>query len=175
MHIARSGEVRGGPGGAVLGTSGTDPDALATAARSDPVETCLSAIVDSGRVRKAVRKRPWLPRYLAALDAFRALRGRGRGARHVPGFGRPLDGDLPPVEPAKAPLVLWNDSETYVYQPSTGRCYEATVDEGKLAEVLAASASLDEAVSTASALLDHTPHTATEALLTVASRIADVA
>jgi hypothetical protein len=158
LHIAKSGEVRTAPGGRVLGTVA---ESLRTVlARADAVgegtaeggdDVCLADAVPPHLVRAAVGSRPWLSRYLWAIEAVKQchLRGMtgvavsGFGARHVPGLPSEL------VEPPRAPMILWDEQSTVLVTIPHLRAFKLERDAALLAELILAGGSAERAVDLA--------------------------
>ncbi|WP_051794618.1 daptide biosynthesis RiPP recognition protein [Streptomyces sp. NRRL S-87] len=74
LYVGSDGTVHLNPGGAPLGGLGTPPADLDRAWRTAALDPRIT-------------ERPWLGRYLAALEAVRAARARGFGGIRVSGFG----------------------------------------------------------------------------------------
>lgn len=154
LYVDAEGTMSTSTSGLALGSVGTAPRDLA--ARWDelnepsaaPCAVCLGdAIPDADRV-DALAARPWLARYLLALDALRDLHARGIGSVHVSGFGGRLDeriAERPAREVPLGPLLLWSEDTAYVRAALAGRTFELPPDVGRLAEALLVCGSVAEA------------------------------
>lgn len=158
LWVGPEGELSVSPGGSRIGTLG---DSFATVqaawehlnSTSDkPCTVSLGAVLPEPDRAAALAERPWLGRYLAALNAVRELRARGLGEARVSGFGgrlapavqsettRPAD-----LTDAELPLLLWTDEAAYLH--ASGRTFRINRSAGELAEALLVHGSLDAAAA----------------------------
>jgi hypothetical protein len=138
LYVAASGAVSTSPHGRPLGTLGDSPEQLrqqwehlaAESPHGCPV--CLGGVLDEGTRRAALAARPWLGRYLVALDSIRDLRARGVEAPRVSGFGAwllpelgtlGLPGDAA-AQPRETPLLLWTDQAAFLHLPDRSRTFQ---------------------------------------------------
>ncbi|BFO21408.1 hypothetical protein SHKM778_77960 [Streptomyces sp. KM77-8] len=157
LYAGPSGSLSTSPGGAPLGHVGDELAALDTrfdainAGSPHPCAVGLGDRVPEDVRTKALAERPWLGRYLAAIDAVRELRARGVDEVRVSGFGhrlwaasaevaRPADATDPTV-----PLLLWTDETAYVHCRAPGRTFQLDLAAGILAEALLVNGSVEEA------------------------------
>ena len=155
-HVTRSGEYRDGPDGLLLGVVGdARADLEARAIEGAGRGRAFARIVDRGMLEADLDDRPWLARYVAAVDLLRHWDGvPARPA--ISGFGghlvRVLE-ELPALSgviSAEAPYLLTGDGEEYVLiDPSSRRRVRLDADDARAAECLIATAE----ESTATALL----------------------
>ncbi len=85
----------------------------------------LSESIDEAKRQAVLAASPWLPRFLAAVAAVRALRARGIVTNTVSGFGSRLSPQVPPEDgtaPSDRPVILWGASGTFVVDPLSARC-----------------------------------------------------
>jgi hypothetical protein len=148
LHVYGDGRVSTAPGGIPLGTLDSTLDELhvewerVNSAAAHPCAVSLSAVVPDEERSAALAARPWLGRYLAALDALRELRSRGVLGLRVSGFGARLDASLAdagrPADHAgtELPLLLWADETTYVHLPAGGRFFQLDARAARVAEAL---------------------------------------
>ncbi|GAA2105512.1 hypothetical protein GCM10009759_42690 [Kitasatospora saccharophila] len=75
----------------------------------------LDGVLTPGLLPAAHAERPWLARYVRALDAVRRLNARRPGSIRVAGFGHRFCPDLPtvPVEDVDAPLLVAIDGQPH--------------------------------------------------------------
>ncbi|WP_437034480.1 daptide biosynthesis RiPP recognition protein [Streptomyces sp. enrichment culture] len=138
LHVTSDGTVSTTPGGAPLGDLGSTPGELDRAWRA-------------GRAPHAeVARRPWLGRYLAAVDAVRAARARGLDRVRVSGFGGRLNPALGEDATADStdptlPVLLRSDDQALVHDPRTGRAVALSTDAARAAEALLATGGADRA------------------------------
>lgn len=156
VHVTTDGEYRDGPDGLLLGVVGDErADIEASAAEGARRGRAFARIVDPRTLEADLDDRPWLERYLAALDVLRQWDGAlprpaisGFGGHLVPALDE--GGAFPSAASADAPFLLTADGEEYILaDPSTGRRFRLGVDAARVAECLIATA--DE--TAASALL----------------------
>ncbi|RSM63050.1 hypothetical protein DMH03_13510 [Amycolatopsis sp. WAC 01376] len=142
LHVSDTGEVRTAPGGLPLGTVESFTDA--------ENEGCLGGVIDTSVLDDARASRPWLSRYLRAIDTLRDLRANGRSGYAVSGFGARLTKGLPDLEePVDAPLLLWNDDEYLVCDPVRERVFRLGVDAAKILELVLLTGAAEQAIELA--------------------------
>ncbi|PRB11779.1 daptide biosynthesis RiPP recognition protein [Microbacterium sp. MYb62] len=154
VHMTRDGEYRDGPDGLLLGVTGDErADLEARALEEAGRGRAFACIVDCGMLEADLDDRPWLARYVGALDLLRHWDGvPSRPA--ISGFGghlvRALE-DLPALAgavSADAPYLLTGDGEEYVLiDAARGRRFRLGIDAARAAECLIATA--DEAAASA--------------------------
>jgi hypothetical protein len=149
LHVSESGEIRTAPGGRALGTVDSDPNDVLRAADT-PAGTgdvCLNAAVDAQTMDAARAPRPWLSRYLRAIDVLRGLRVNGLSGYRVSGFGGRLSATLPSelTEHTDAPLLLWNDDERLICDSAGERVFRLGSDAAKIVELLLITSSAEGA------------------------------
>lgn len=156
VHVTRDGAYRDGPDGLLLGVVGDDrADLEARALDGAGRGRAFARIVDRRTLGADLDDRPWLARYVAAVDLLRAWDGVPTRPT-ISGFGghlvRALEElpALPGLLAADAPYLLTGDGEEYVLiDPASRRRVRLGIDAARAAECLIATA--DE--SAASALL----------------------
>jgi len=182
LYINELGEVRSAPGGIALGAV-TSKDPQAWSARANDllttgVDPCLAGVVSGERLRESRSSRPWLARYLWALEARRQLAGRGVRNVKVSGFGgRIVDGleslgipvDAGAESPA-APVLLTAGDDSYVFVPAGARLFKVGADAARLVEIASLAPSPDVARRGAAAHLGVSLDVATKAFDQVISR-----
>ncbi|MFJ9839109.1 daptide biosynthesis RiPP recognition protein [Kitasatospora sp. NPDC101155] len=174
IHVTESGEVRTAPGGTRLGTVDDSFDELILAASrlSADGEDDLRAVVAPEDLRATLAERPWLPRYVHALEALRVVRQEGADWR-VSGFGGRLVDGLPAEyrEPDEAPLLLWNDTDHLLHHPRSGRRFRLGADAARLAELLLVTGSAEAAAALGAELLGLAEPVARQAAAEVEARL----
>ncbi|MBW1596584.1 daptide biosynthesis RiPP recognition protein [Streptomyces sp. JJ38] len=150
LYADADGTVSTAPGGAALGSAGDAfADLLGVWERvnKDSAHPCavgLGATVPEAERCASLAERPWLGRYLAALDALRELRARDVSHLRVSGFGGRLSETAEPVAEAadahgtELPLLLWNEQGAYVHSTPTGRFFQIGTDAARIAETVLA-------------------------------------
>lgn len=148
LHVGPDGDVSISTGGCRLGGLG-DSLALIEAqwarvngASVHPCAVAIGAIVPEEVRTAALRDRPWLGRYLGALDAVRELHARGIADVRVSGFGERLAaGAADAAQPldltdASLPLLLWCSDAAYLHSPGAGRTFLLDPTVGAVAEAV---------------------------------------
>ncbi|GGQ30531.1 daptide biosynthesis RiPP recognition protein [Streptomyces mutabilis] len=148
LYVDRDGGVSVSPQGLRLGTAGDSAVDLHSAwqrldAASDPGGAVPLGAAVSEEVRgPAVRRRPWLARYLAALDLLRDLQTRGITEPRVSGFGHRLvpglgdvDGALDASDP-EAPFLCWTSEKAYVRVAGADRTFQLGRRAAEITEML---------------------------------------
>ncbi|MDQ0832100.1 hypothetical protein QF032_003944 [Streptomyces achromogenes] len=119
LYADRNGQVSTSPTGAVLGTVEDSLDVLAESfARAGNRAAALDAALPAPIRAEALRSRPFLARYLAAVAALRSLMARGATGLKVSGFGSRLTPGLAvagdDLADPSLPIVLYGDEDSYV-------------------------------------------------------------
>ncbi|MEV7004247.1 daptide biosynthesis RiPP recognition protein [Streptomyces sp. NPDC093982] len=141
---------------------------------------CLSQAVPVTMLDAAHQNRPWLSRYLHALNALRTAAANGLTDLRVSGFGERLIPSLLSDEPAadltlaaaNAPLLLFNADMAFLYDPPSKRQFLLGSSAACLIEILLAHADHDAAADAAIHHLNITPQTARSALTQVTRLLA---
>ncbi|MFE0019869.1 daptide biosynthesis RiPP recognition protein [Amycolatopsis sp. NPDC059021] len=142
LHVSAAGEVRTAPGGPPLGT--------VESFTYTGDKTCLGGVIDTSVLDEARASRPWLSRYLRAVDTLRDLRANGRSGYAVSGFGARLTEGLPDLqEPVDAPLLLWHDDEFLMCDPVRERVFRLGRDAAKILELVLLTGSAGQAAELA--------------------------
>lgn len=177
VYVSESGQVRTAPGGSSLVRTLSQPEDLIDAARRASVsgDICLNGVVAAGLIDGARARRPWLSRYLSAIDVLRGLRAEGKADYRVSGFGGRLVGALPAglVESADAPFLLWKDNEFLVCDAVRGRVFRVGADAARIVELLLLTESTDQACELAVDVLGLAVGTARSAIEQVAANFHD--
>jgi len=152
LHVSAEGQVRTSAGGRVLGAIGDGADRLTCNLHDGP---CASAGVPLGLRRDAEAARPWLPRYVAAVEALRRMHAHGRRECRVSGFGHRLvpGVDSHPLEATALPLLVWDDEGCVLFDLSGRHAFRVGLDAGRLLELLFVTGSRDAASELAASLL----------------------
>ncbi|MFE7094354.1 daptide biosynthesis RiPP recognition protein [Streptomyces erythrochromogenes] len=160
LYVRSTAEVSLSPVALPLGTVADGGAALAaewTRLNSESAQPCAVslglAVPDRSRT-DALTARPWLGRYLAALDAVRELRSRGItdlkvsgfGGRLVPGLAE-LDENAADRHDADTPLLLWTEEKAVVHHAGTGRFFALDRAAAELAETLLVHGSVEAAAA----------------------------
>lgn len=154
VHVTADGEYRDGPDGLRLGQVGDDRGLVEErAAKNAGRGRAFARVVEPGSLHADLDDRPWLARYIAAIDLLRHWDGVPRRPA-ISGFGghlvRALDElpALPGVVSADAPYLLTGDGEQYVLVGRRHRRrFRLGVDAARGAECLSATG--DESAATA--------------------------
>jgi hypothetical protein len=152
LYVGADGDVSTAPTGARLAhidalTPPSSRRELSTAwrARNEasmaPCAVCVGAVVDEAHRGPEIAARPWLRRYLEAIDVLRLLRVRNIHDLRVSGFGFRLNADLDDLAQGRldrpgAPLLAWNDEAGYVCDIGSGRSFQFSRRAIRSAEAL---------------------------------------
>lgn len=179
LHVSADGDCRDGADGLLLGTVGDDrADIEANAAAGVGRGRSFARIVDRRMLDADLDDRPWMARYITALDLLREWDGVPMRPA-ISGFGghlvQALDElpALPGVVSADAPYLMTGDGEEYVLvDPRSRRRFRLDVDGARAAECLIATR--DEAGATAlfAAEIRCTTSEAAETVLAIRARFA---
>jgi len=144
IHVRGNGEVSVSAFGKCLGTTDTPLSTLKARWEHEngvsqaPCAVALGEAVGEGVRSEGVRDRPWLGRYLAALNTIRQGLARGMAGLRVSGFGgylAPGEGDL--TDPANViPVVSWNEDKALLFDPRSNRAFGMGTEAAALVELL---------------------------------------
>lgn len=151
VHVSGEGEYRDGADGLLLGRIGdARADIEATAAAGAGRGRSLARVVDRDAFQADLDARPWLDRYLAALDLLRHW-GTAPVRPTVSGFGGHLltaldrhDAVHSIVSPA-APFLV-TDGDGYLLTAEHRRVLKLGIDEARAAESVVATGEVDVAI-----------------------------
>lgn len=134
LHVSAGGELRTSMRGRVLGLAG---DALGVLEANLRRQRCACTAIEPARRTEALAARPWLPRYVAALEALRRLRAHERPDARVSGFGQRL---VPGLETDQRegpalPLLLWDEDGCVLFDLSGRRVLRLGRDAARLLEL----------------------------------------
>jgi hypothetical protein len=164
LYTDADGVVSVSPWAAPLGTLADGLDRLdaewrrLTEAAAHPGAVALARAVPEA-AGAAAAERPWLGRYLAAVDAQRELHARGIAGLRVSGFGSRLspvlaqalngqDGqDGQDGHDTDLPLLLWTEDAAYVHITGARRTFRVDHAAGALVEALLVCGSVDAAAA----------------------------
>ena len=180
VHVTSDGEYRDGPDGLLLGVVGDErADIEASAAEGAGRGRAFARVVDPRILEADLDDRPWLERYLAALDVLRQWDGASPRPA-ISGFGGHLvpaldtDGAFPSAASADAPFLLTGDGEEYILaDPSSGRRFRLGVDAARVAECLIATGDESAASGLLAAELGRPAGSLDSAVREVRGRFAD--
>ncbi len=181
VHVTRGGEYRDGPDGLLLGVVGdARADLEARAIEGAGRGRAFARLVDRGTLEADLDDRPWLARYVAAVDLLRQWDGvPARPA--ISGFGGhlvPALDELPApagIVSADAPYLLTGDGEEYVLiDPSSRRRFRLGADAARGVECLIATGDESAAASLLAAELGRRTNAAMVAVCEIRERFAGV-
>lgn len=146
VHVSSEGTYRDGPDGLALGHLGDARDQLETAARDGAGRgRGFARIMDRDTLGSDLDDRPWLERYVAALDLLRQWDG---APRHpvISGFGGHLVTALDrsdataSITSAEAPFLVTGDGEDFILiDRASRRRFRLGGDSARAAECLIAT------------------------------------
>ncbi|MGW2838409.1 daptide biosynthesis RiPP recognition protein [Streptomyces sp. NPDC001493] len=163
LWVAADGSVSVSPLGARLGTAGDCAAALdarwaaLTAEDATGAALSLTAVVPEDVRASRTAERPWLARYMAALDVLRDLHVHGVTDVRVSGFGGRLVDSLEPVgaprdaDDPRAPFLAWTPEAAYVRVPGHDRTFRLGRPAAQVAERLLVHGSAETALEHARA------------------------
>ncbi|MGP0223293.1 daptide biosynthesis RiPP recognition protein [Paenarthrobacter sp. NCHU4564] len=138
LHITGDGRILNGPYGTRIGQVGDPLHELRLRSLALHPESSVAAVSEPGDIRRLLRERPWLPRYLAALDAWKFIPREERAATQLVGFGLSLYGALDSSSTASpdAPFILHRGGEHTLLDPKTGRLFKIGKDAATIVEAV---------------------------------------
>jgi len=161
LYINEQAEISTTTTGGTLGMLGATITDLQQAwserneASAQPCAVCLGGVLSENIRVAALTARPWLRSYFSAIVGLRTLGVNGVTGLRASGFGGRLLPSLDDITVSSIqievcrdrPLLLWNDSHSYVYAPESGRTFELSRRAAECADALLACGSVDIAAS----------------------------
>lgn len=138
LHITWDGSILSGPYGAKIGTIGDAlPDLTVRAIALRP-ESAVAAAYYPWDIYESLAAKPWIARYLAALDAWKFVAREDRPATKLMGFGASLYGAAlrDGLPSAHAPFILKRGSEHTLLDARTGRLFKIGPDAAAIIEAV---------------------------------------
>ncbi|WP_235036304.1 daptide biosynthesis RiPP recognition protein [Arthrobacter sp. 18067] len=138
LHIRWDGSVMSGPYGTKIGRVGDSLADLRVRAIALRPESAVAGVYYPWDIQDSLAAKPWIPRYLAALEACKFIPRDERGTTKIVGFGVSLYGsalhDGPPSP--NVPFILTKGSEHTVLDTSTGRLFKVGPDAAAIIEAV---------------------------------------
>ncbi|BCW49983.1 daptide biosynthesis RiPP recognition protein [Arthrobacter sp. StoSoilB13] len=156
LHIAADGTVLSGPYGAKIGRIGDPFSDLQRRSLALQPESSIASIRDPRSVRESLAARPWIPRYLAALDAWKFISREDRASTQFVGFGLSLygastNGELP--SPG-APFIIRHGGEHSLLDTQSGRVFKVGIDAATIIEAISNLRDVSAAVAVVASALN---------------------
>jgi hypothetical protein len=133
LHITWDGRILSGPYGAEIGRVG---DAFGDLQAKSVGPASAMAAVNCAADIEALRANPWIPRYLAALDAWKFIPREARDTTSLVGFGASLYGTAPGVPSASAPFIIKRAGEYTLLDTKSGRVFKVGIDAATIIEAI---------------------------------------
>ncbi|MFC5952954.1 daptide biosynthesis RiPP recognition protein [Streptomyces pratens] len=161
LYADEHGQVSTTPTGAALGTVEDSLETLAERfTHMRPGTAALDTVTAEDTLSEALRDRPFLPRYLAAVAALRSLAARGVTGLRVSGFGSRLTPELTgtgadaDLGDPRLPILVYGDTDAYVVDGSrlfavdrrTARTLECFLATGGRVAGLVPAAQVDQLI-----------------------------
>lgn len=169
LHIAWDGTVLSGPYGTKIGLVGDALAELRVKSVALRPESAVASVSRAGDIRDLLAALPWIPRYLAALDAWKFIAREDRAGTRLVGFGVSLYGsainDGPPS--ASAPFILVKGDQHTLLDTSTGRLFTIGADAAAIVEALSNMGDAKRAANSVAAAIKVSPEVAVDAVQAV--------
>lgn len=138
LHITWDGSVRTGPYGTKIGKVGDSLPDIRVRALSLRPESAVAAVHYPDDIQESLESKPWIPRYLAALDAWKFIPREDRATTSLVGFGVSLYGATlrDDVPSASAPFILKRAAEHTLLDTKTGRLFTIGTDAAAIIEAV---------------------------------------
>ncbi|KUM35229.1 daptide biosynthesis RiPP recognition protein [Arthrobacter sp. EpRS71] len=138
LHITGDGSVRTGPYGTKIGKVGDSLPDIRVRALSLRPESAVAAAYYPWDIQDSLEAKPWIPRYLAALDAWKFIPREDRANTSLLGFGVSLYGASlrDGVPSAGAPFILKRAAEHTLLDTKTGRLFRIGSDAAAIIEAV---------------------------------------
>ncbi|WP_246036217.1 daptide biosynthesis RiPP recognition protein [Sinomonas susongensis] len=138
LHIASDGAVFNGVNGTRLGRVGDSLIKLRDRNAALRPESVLASAGDVEVLRESLLSRPWIPRYLAALQAWQFITREDRPNVSLVGFGSSVYGAAPTVTlpSPSAPFIIQRAGEHVLLDTKSGRRFKIGPDAAAIVEAL---------------------------------------
>jgi hypothetical protein len=138
LHITGDGSVRTGPYGTKVGKVGDSLPDIRIRAISLRPESAVASVYYPWDIQDSLAAKPWIPRYLAALDAWKFIPREDRANTSLIGFGVSLYGATlkDGLPSASAPFILKRAAEYTLLDTKTGRLFKIGADAAALIEAV---------------------------------------
>lgn len=162
IHITANGTILNGPNGTVIGWIGDDLHDLQIRAIPLKPESAIASLTHAPDVIGALKHRPWIPRYLAALDAWKFIGPQQRAGTRMVGFGLSLYGasESHSLPLPNAPFILEREDGLRLLDAGTGRLFTIGRDAAVLIEAISNLRDVAAAASVAALPLGVSPELA---------------
>ena len=172
MHITADGAVLNGPYGTVIGRVGDALHDLRLKAVPLAPESVIASVCDASVVRAGLNLRPWIPRYLAALDAWKFVLREQRAETRLVGFGLSLygAGECHSLPLPGAPFILERHGEFRLLDTGTGRIFRVGADVAILVEAFSNLRDIEAAAGVTAPILGVSPAEAEVSARTVVAQ-----
>jgi len=157
LFAAPDGAVSTSPVGTRLGGLGDGMAVLEeewltrNSATTHPCSVSLGAVVPDDVRSAAVAERPWLGRYVVALETIREFALRGIADLRFSGFGHRLNEELAHApaadDAAEVPMLAWDDSSAFLRDPVRRKTYRFNRDAAPAVEAVLATGSVEAAAA----------------------------
>ena len=151
IHITANGTILNGPSGTVIGWVGDELQDIRARAKPLKPESSIASLTHAPEVVAALSERPWIPRYLAALDAWKFIGPQQRPGTRLVGFGLSLYGatDSHGLPLPNAPFILERQGEHRLLDTNTGKLFTIGRDAAVLIEAISNLRSVEAAANVA--------------------------
>lgn len=162
IHITANGTILSGPSGTVIGWVGDDLQDIRARATPLKPESSIASLTHAPEVVAALNNRPWVPRYLAALDAWKFIGPEQRAGTRLVGFGLSLYGatESHGLPLPNAPFILERQGEHRLLDTNTGRVFTIGRDAAVLMEAISNLRGVEAAVSVTAGSMGISPELA---------------
>ncbi|MDR6989625.1 hypothetical protein J2Y66_004142 [Paenarthrobacter nitroguajacolicus] len=138
LHITWDGTILSGPYGTQIGRVGDVlPDLRVRSIALRP-ESAVAAVYYPWDIYESLAGKPWISRYLAALDAWKFVPREDRPTTSLVGFGTSLYGAAlrDGLPSAQAPFILRRGADHTLLDAKTGRLFKVGPDAAAIVEAV---------------------------------------
>ncbi|SDW75136.1 hypothetical protein SAMN04487912_104317 [Arthrobacter sp. cf158] len=138
LHITFDGSILSGPYGTKIGRVGDVlPDLRLRSVTLRP-ESAVASVYYPWDIYESLAAKPWIPRYVAALDTWKFIPREDRATTTLLGFGTSLYGAAlsDGLPSADAPFILKRGDELTLLDTKTGRLFKIGPDAAALIEAV---------------------------------------
>jgi hypothetical protein len=172
VHISRDGTVLSGPTGTQIGRVGDALAELRIRSTGLRPESAVATVYYPESPQESLASKPWIPRYLAALDAWKFVQRDERETTSLVGFGVSLygAGTCSELPAATAPFILRQGGDHTLLDTKTGRRFKLGPDAAAIIEALGNLGDIKQAAEAVAPTLNVTAAVAEGSARTVLSQ-----
>lgn len=176
LHITWDGSILSGPYGTKIGRVGDSLTDLRIRSIALRPESAVAGVYFPWDLFDSLAAKPWIPRYLAALDAWKFIPHEDRAGTKLIGFGASVYGAAlhEGLPQADAPFIVKRGTEYSLLDTSSGRRFTIGPDAAAIVEAISNLGDVDAASKVVASVLRVSLSLAEESARAVHARFQDL-